>query len=211
MPNSLPEIHKYIREHIREIAPFLRKKSKEKGITNEELMIATKISHSTIYRIWKIGTPDEEIGKDGKPYMPDPASIGLLCLALGVTYNEFEHAPSTDSAVIIPGASAESQEKVMENIWAEVKKNKEAAEILESEKSDLIDRNAELEHTISELRAELKECRARIDQLTDALIERHDQMHSINREHCEQVSRLTATLAETQSDMIRLLRENHGK
>lgn len=211
MPMTQPEITPFIKNHIREIMPYLRKKAEEKGLKNDELMAATAIPHTTYYRMWKIGTPDEEKQKDGKPYLPDPDNVCRLCLAIGASLDEFQRVPSAETPVFLPALSGESAERVITNMWGEVQKNKEAAESLESEKSDLIDRNAELEHTIRELRAELKECRARIDQLTDALIERHDQMHSINREHCDQVSRLTATLAETQNDMIRLLRENHGK
>lgn len=190
MPNSLPEIHKYIREHIREIAPFLHKKAKEKGITNEELMIATNVSHSTLYRIWKIGTPDEEKGKDGKMYMPDPGTIGVLCLALGVMYNEFEKAPAPDVAVIIPAANAESQEKVMDNIWGEVQKNREIAETLENKNAELKAKKAEISQELADAREELKRCYARIEQLTDILIDRHDQMHELNRQHNLRVDRL---------------------
>lgn len=190
MPNSLPEIHKYIREHIREIAPFLHEKAREKGITNEELMIATDISHSTLYRIWKIGTPDEERGKDGKPYMPDPATIGVLCLALGVSYNEFEKKPVPDAAVIIPAANAESQEKVMDNIWGEVQKNREMVETLESKNAELKNKKAEISQELTDTREELKRCYARIEQLTDILIDRHDQMHELNKLHNLRVDRL---------------------
>jgi transcriptional regulator with XRE-family HTH domain len=193
MPNSLPEIHKYIREHIREIAPFLRKKAKEKGITNEELMIATNISHSTIYRIWKIGTPDEEIGKDGKPYMPDPTTIGVLCLALGVAYNEFERAPAPDSAMIIPAASVESQEKVMENIWGEVQKNREIAEGLESDNAELKAKNTEISRQLQQTRDDLQKSRARIDQLTDELL-------TLQQKYSDRVDRLTDEILRIKGD-----------
>lgn len=190
MPNSLPEIHKYIREHIREIAPFLREKAREKGITNEELMIATNISHSTMYRIWKIGTPDEERGKDGKLYMPDPATIGVLCLAIGVAYNEFEKAPASDAAVIIPAASAESQEKVMDNIWGEVQKHREMVETLENKNAELKSKKDEISQELTDAREEIRRCYARIDRLTDILIEHHNQVNELNRAHNSRVDKL---------------------
>lgn len=190
MPNSLPEIHKYIREHIREIAPFLREKAREKGITNEELMIATNISHSTMYRIWKIGTPDEERGKDGKLYMPDPATIGVLCLAIGVAYNEFEKAPASDAAVIIPAASAESQEKVMDNIWGEVQKHREMVETLENKNAELKSKKDEISQELTDAREEIRRCYARIERLTDILIEHHNQVNELNRTHNSRVDKL---------------------
>lgn len=196
MPNSQPEINSFVKEHIREIMPFLRKKCEEKGLKNEELMIATAIPHTTFYRMWKIGTPDEERGRDGRQYVPDPDNVCRLCLTIGVSLDEFQRVPTADSTVFLPALSEQSHEKVIDNMWGEVQKNREAAENLESEKTDLLDKNAELEETLRQAREELRQCHARIDQLTDALIERHDQMHEINRAHSERIDKLNNELLQ---------------
>lgn len=196
MSNTQPEITPFIKEHIREIMPYLRRKAEEKGLKNEELMIATAIPHTTFYRMWKIGTADEEKERCGRPYVPDPDNVCRLCLAIGASLDEFQRAPSAESPVFLPALSEESHEKVIDNIWGEVQKNREAAESLESEKTDLLDRNAELAESLRLTREELRRSRERIDELTDKLISQHDQMHEINRIHSERIDKLNNELLQ---------------
>lgn len=195
------KLNAYIRDHVREIVPFLRAKSAEKKLSNETIMDITEIPKSTFYRIWKIATPEEEIDpKTQKPYTPSPDSIARLCLLLGVSVTEHNTPPTEESTVQLPGLRENSHEEVMNNLLAELNRQKEIIATLTGDNSKKSDRIVVLDQELKRRIDENAELRAayskRIDELTDALIERHDHMHELNRLHNDRVDRLDTALRQ---------------
>lgn len=211
MPNTNDELSAYIKQHIREIVPFLKAKSEEKDFTNEELMRITEIPKSTFYRIWKIGSPSEEIDPTTKKsYMPDPDTICRLCLAIGVSLTEHDHPPTEDSRVNLNGLKEYSHEKIMGNMWAEISGLRNEVARLEKDRDLLLEENKKLMETVFAREADIRANIARNNKLTDALLERHDQMHELNRSHNERVDRMEAALRKRYDQLYELFCELRG-
>ncbi len=198
MPNTVTsDIDVFVRENIREIMQFLRSKCKEKGITHDELMTVTKIPHASFYRLWKMGLPEEQLtDEDKRPSKPNADHVCRLCIALGVSLAEFQHPPTDDSIMYLPALKENSHEEVMNGIWGEIASLRDAISGLEAERERLESDNRRLSDIAFSREEDIRTNIARINKLTDALIERHDQMHELNRLHNDRVDRLDTALRQ---------------
>ncbi len=211
MPNNYDELSAYIKQHIREIVPFLRAKSEEKDFTNEELMRITEIPKSTFYRIWKIGSPSEEMDPTSKkPYMPDPDTICRLCLAIGVSLTEHDSPPTNSSSINLPGLKENSHEAIMDNMWGEIAGLRSEISRLENDRDLILAENKKLMEVVFSREEDIRSNIERINMLTDALLERHDQMHELNRIHNERVDKLDQALRSRYDQIYQLFREVLG-
>lgn len=189
--NNREALNAYIREHIREIVTLVRAKVDMIGCPHELVMYVTDISKSTFYRIWKIGTPEEEIDpKTGKSYMPSPDSVARLCLVLGISITEHDTPPTSDSTVNLPGLKGTSHEKVMENMWAEIESLRNTIKQLEADRERLESENKRLTDIVFSREDDIRTNIARNNKLTDALLEAYDRMHKMNQEHNDRLDKL---------------------
>lgn len=198
------KLNAYIRDHVREIVPFLRTKAAEKKLANEKIIDITEIPKSTFYRIWKIATPEEEVDpKTQKPYIPSPDSIARLCLLLGVSVTEHDTPPTEESTAQLPGLQENSHEKIMNNLLAELNRQKDIISTLTGDNSKKSDRIVVLDQELKRRIDENAELRAaysrRIDELTDALLDRHDQMLTLSREYNSRIDKLLDALLKNQT------------
>lgn len=187
MPNTkIADIDLFVREHIFDIMRFVQAKCDEKNITNDELMSVTKIAHSSFYRLWRCGRPEEELtDEDKKPFKPNADHVCRMCLALGVSLDEFQRTPTAESVVFLPALPEDSHSEIMDNLWNEISGLRDTIAQLEDENAALKSENKRLMNVALSREEDIRSNIMRINKLTDALIERHDQMHDINRTHYE--------------------------
>lgn len=189
--NNREALNAYIREHIREIVTLVRAKASEKDCPHELLMYVTDISKSTFYRIWKIGTPEEEIDpKTGRSYMPSPDSIARLCLVLGISITEHDTPPSPESTVNLPGLKETSHEKIMDNMWSEIDSLRNTIKQLEADRERLESENKRLTDIVFSREDDIRTNIARNNKLTDALLEAYERMHKMTQEHNDRLDKL---------------------
>ncbi len=203
VPNTaIPDIDVFVREHIWEIMSFIRQKCEDKNVTAEELQIITKIAHTSFFRLWKFGKAEEELDEEElakmKVYKPNADHVCRLCLAIGISLDEFQRMPTGESTVKLPALREDSHEEIMDSFFEEFNRQKNIIETLtydNSRKSDrIVELDVELKRRIDEFNELQRSSTERIAVLTDALIERHDQMHQLNRDHGERIDRLDTAL-----------------
>ena len=209
VPNTaVPDIDRFVREHIRGIMGFIREKCDEKNITGDELMNITKIAHTSFYRLWKFGKPDEDLAEEDrewmKNYKPNADHVCRICLAVGVSLDEFQRAPTAESVINLPALSELSHEKIMNNMWEEISGLRDTISILERDNAQLTEKNEELTKKVFDRENDIRSNIERINKLTDALIDRHDQMHELNRAHNERVDRLDSALRDRYDQLYEL-------
>lgn len=182
MPQSL-DIDSLIREKGSEILQFLQQKQEEMDITNADLMERTKIPQTSFYRIWN---------GDGTKVNAD--HLCRLCLILGVSIDAFQRDPSATSTVRLPGLREDSHAEIIQGLQEEITRQKETVQQLTEELESKNAKITDLKQTLAERTAELlflqQKYSDRVDKLTDSLIERHDQMHELNKAHNVRVDRL---------------------
>lgn len=187
----------YVKQHIREIVPFLRAKCSEKGYSNELVMKLTEIPRSTFYRIWKIGTPDEEVDPSSKkPYVPSPDTICRICTVVGVSLTEHANAPTDNSTVKLPGLKENSHEIIMDNMWKEISDLRETITKLEADRERLETENARLANIAFSREDDIRTNIARNNKLSDALIEAHERMHKITEDCNARVDKLLSAILD---------------
>lgn len=172
-PTSKTDIDALIHDHGEEIIQFLHEKQKEKDLSNADLMFITRIPQTSFYRIW-----------NNESARPNSDHICRLCLALGVSIDEFKRDPTEDSTIKLPALKANSHEEIMTNMVEEYTHQKETIAALNNEIDEKNTKIAALESALAEKNDELlqfqRKSSDRINKLTDALLERHDQMHELN-------------------------------
>lgn len=218
VPNTaIPDIDKFVRENIRAIMTFIRDKCEDKKITGDELMNITKIAHTSFYRLWKFGKPEDELDEEDrdwmKTYKPNADHVCRICLAIGISLDEFQRAPTAESVINLPALSELNHEKIMNNMWEEIAEQRNTIKILETDNEQLARKNEELTKMVFSREEDIRSNIMRINKLTDALIDRHDQMHELNRTHYEHLYTIFSRILDNDPQKLRELinekKENH--
>lgn len=187
------DIDTLVRDKGAEILLFLKQKQEEMDISNTALMELTKIPQTSFYRIWN---------GDGSKLNSD--HLCRLCLILGVSIDAFERDPSDDSTIRLPALREESHAAIIQGLMDEINKQKttvaQLTEELEEKNAKIAELRQMLNDRISELCAVQEQYASRVDKLTDALIERHDQMHELNKVHNARVDRLIEELLKAKGE-----------
>lgn len=184
------QIDLFIREHITEIMCMIEKKCDELDITNDELMTAADVSRTSFYRLWKFIRP-ESMSEEEKRHRPSTEHVLRLCCALEITPKQFQYrSPSGDE----PSFTDEKRAQVSDHMWEIISSQRAAIARLEEERDQLQADNRRLTEIAFSREEDIRANIARNNKLTDALLERHDQMHELSHQHNERVDRLLAAL-----------------
>lgn len=190
-------LNAYIKENIAEIVALIREVITKNDYSHELVMYVTDISKSTFYRIWKIGTPEEEFDPNTKKrYMPTPDTIGRLCLVLGISLTEHDTPPTADSTVTLAGLTEYSHEKIMANMWSEIESLRNTITQLEADRERLETENARLANIAFSREDDIRANLARNNKLSDALLEAHERMHKITEDCNARVDKLLAAILD---------------
>ena len=191
-----PDILALIKNHGPEILEALRKRKEERGVTKADIINLTGVPQSSFYRFWD---------GDGKNLNPD--HISKICLFLGVSIDDFRRDPD-DTSIAKLGIPATAHEDVMTNIHAELNKQRETISALSDTIEELDERNKILESKLSEKNDELVQSHTmyaeKINKLTDALLELHNQMHGLNVSHNARVDHINDELSKRYDQMHNL-------
>lgn len=186
MPNSILDVPSLIRESGPELLAFMKKKQKEKELSNADIIKYTGIPQTSFYRFWN---------SDGTHM--DHDNVARICLLLGISIDEFRRSPTDESKAKLE-IYENSHEDVMNNIHSEINRQKQTIAELRKEIEELEEENKRLElevrDKINEIIALHTRHAERVDKLNDALLLRHDQMHELNNHHNERVDTLNKEL-----------------
>lgn len=184
------DIDTLIREKGPEILQFLRQKQEEMNISNADLMERSRIPQTSFYRIWS-----------GDGHKMNADHLCRLCLILGVSIDAFQRDPSDSSTVRLPGLREDSHAEIVSGLMEEINRQKENVVKLTGELEEKNAKIAELKVIVAEKVNELcliqQKYVERFDRLTDALMERHDQMHELNIAHNIRVDKLIAEVLKS--------------
>ena len=186
-------IDRFVRENVTDILRMIEAKCDELDITNDELMTAADVSRTSFYRLWKFIHP-ETMTDDEKRSKPSTEHVLRLCCALELTPKQFQYQSPTGGA---PSFSDEKRAQVTDQMWEIISNQRTTIEQLEKERNQLQEDNRRLTEIAFSREEDIRAHILRINQLTDALIDRHDQMHELNRLHNERVDRLLDTFLKT--------------
>ena len=186
MNNNRPDISLIIRDHGPGLLDHMRHKQKERGVSNAEIINLAGIPQSSFYRLWN---------GDGKKM--DHDHVARICLFLGISIDDFLH-DTTDETKAKLEISEVSHEDVMTNIHEEIGRLKNTIEQLQKDISERDTKIMLLEDGLKTKTEEMVTLHAtyadRIDKLKDVLIERHTQMHEMNRIHNERIDEMNREL-----------------
>lgn len=193
-PTSTPaDILSLIRNHGPEILEALHKRKEERGVSKADIINLTGVPQSSFYRFWD---------GDGKNLNPD--HISKICLFLGVSIDDFRR-DRDDTSIAKLGIPAPAHEDVMTNIHAELNKQRETISELNNMVSELSTKNVFLESQLKDKNEELVQAHSmyaeKINRLTDALLELHNQMHGLNVSHNTRVDHITEELSKRYDQM----------
>lgn len=183
------QIDLFIRENITEIMRMIEAKCDELDITNDELMTAADVSRTSFYRLWKFIRP-ETMTEEEKRSKPSTDHVLRLCCALEITPKQFQYQSPSGGA---PSFTDEKRAQVSDQMWEIISTQRATIEQLEKERDRLQADNRRLTEIAFSREEDIRANIARNNKLTDALIERHDQMHELNRLHNERVDKLLDT------------------
>lgn len=183
------QIDLFIRENITEIMRMIEAKCDELDITNDELMTAADVSRTSFYRLWKFIRP-ETMTEDEKRSKPSTEHVLRLCCALEITPKQFQYQSASGSE---PSFTDEKRAQVSDQMWEIISTQRTTIAQLEKERDRLQEDNRRLTEIAFSREEDIRANIARNNKLTDALIERHDQMHELNRLHNERVDKLLDT------------------
>lgn len=187
------QIDRFVRENVTDILRMIEAKCDELDITNDELMTAADVSRTSFYRLWKFIHP-ETMTDDEKRSKPSTEHVLRLCCALELTPKQFQYQSPTGGA---PSFSDEKRAQITDQMWEIISNQRTTIEQLEKERNQLQEDNRRLTEIAFSREEDIRAHILRNNQLTDALIERHDQMHELNRLHNERVDRLLDTFLKT--------------
>lgn len=186
MPTTILDVPSLIRESGPELLAYMKKRQKEKELSNADIIKYTGIPQTSFYRFWN---------SDGNHM--DHDNVARICLLLGISIDEFRRTPTDESKANLP-ILENSHEDVMNNIHSEINKQKQTITELHEEIEGL---EAEIQALEAEVKLKTDEIIAlhtryadRVDKLKDALLERHDQMHELNKQHNARVDLLNKEL-----------------
>ena len=183
------QIDRFIRENITEIMRMIESKCDELDITNDELMTAADVSRTSFYRLWKFIRPDT-MTEEEKRSKPSTEHVLRLCCALEITPKQFQYQSPSGGA---PSFTDEKRAQVSDQMWEIISTQRTTIAQLEKERDQLQADNRRLTEIAFSREEDIRANIARNNKLTDALLERHDQMHEINRQHNERVDKLLDT------------------
>lgn len=183
------QIDRFVRENVTDILRMIEAKCDELDITNDELMTAADVSRTSFYRLWKFIHP-ETMTEDEKRSKPSTEHVLRLCCALELTPKQFQYQSPTGGA---PSFSDEKRAQVTDQMWEIISNQRTTIEQLEKERNQLQEDNRRLTEIAFSREEDIRVQIERNNKLTDALIERHDQMHELNRLHNERVDKLLDT------------------
>ena len=184
------QIDRFIRENVTDILRMIEAKCDELDITNDELMTVADVSRTSFYRLWKYIHP-ETMTDDEKRSKPSTEHVLRLCCALELTPKQFQYQSPTGGA---PSFSDEKRAQTTDQMWEIISNQRATIEQLERERNQLQEDNRRLTEIAFSREEDIRVQIQRNNRLTDALLERHDQMHELNRHHNERVDRLLAAL-----------------
>lgn len=188
------QIDLFVRENITEIMRMIEKKCDELDITNDELMTAADVSRTSFYRIWKFIRP-ESMTDEEKRSKPNTEHVLRLCCALELTPKQFQYESPSGSS---PTYTDDRRAQVSDQMWAIISSQRATIEQLQTDLDQLQADNRRLTEIAFSREDDIRANIARNNKLTDALLERHDQLFELNRQHNERIDKLIDALLKSE-------------
>ena len=188
------KIDPFIREHITVIMQMIEKKCDELDITNDALMTAADVSRTSFYRLWKFIHP-ETMTDEEKKHRPSTEHVLRLCCALEITPRQFQYQSPTGSA---PTFTDDKREAVSDNMWDIIASQRATIEQLQTDIDQLQADNRRLSDIVFSREEDIRTNILRNNKLADTLIEHHNQMHELNRQHNERIDKLLDALLKSE-------------
>jgi methyl-accepting chemotaxis protein len=196
MNNNRPDLSLIIREHGPKLLNHMKHKQKERGVNNADVINLAGVPLSSFDRLWN---------GDGIKMVPD--HVARICLFLGISIDDFLHDTTNETKAKLEITEV-AHEDVMTNIHEEIGRLKHTIEKMQAE---LNEKNAKIDSMKSIIREKTNEIISlhaqhseRMDRLTTALLDRHEQMHQMNHVHGQRIDAMNRELKDRYDHLYKM-------